>query len=250
MKKAIIIGATSGIGKAVASLLVKQGWTVAVTGRRYQNLLSLRYELGCDKVLPMQMDVTEESSVEVLDSIIEQMGAPDLFLYVSGIGRQNPELDIEVEVNTIKTNCEGMVRLVDHFINYVKGNGYYTKKNPAHVAVVTSVAGTKGMGAAPAYSATKKMQSTYLSALVQYSHMEKVPVKFSDIRPGFVATDILNPMKNYPMLITREKAAQYIVRGLKRKKRVIIFDWKFKAIVILWNLIPNFIWERLSIVKN
>ena len=143
-----------------------------------------------------------------------------------------------------------MVRLVVHFLNYVKGTASYNAKHKAHIAVISSVAGTKGMGSAPAYSATKSMQSTYLSALAQYVRMYDIPALFSDIRPGFVATEILNPEKHYPMLMTTAQATRHILQGLKRKRRVIIFDWRFRLIVFFWRLIPRCLWERLTFVKN
>ncbi len=122
--------------------------------------------------------------------------------------------------------------------------------SPIRIAVISSVAGTKGMGTAPAYSATKKMQNTYVSALSQLARMEKLPVVFSDIRPGFVSTEILNPEKHYPMAITAEKAADHICDGLKKVRRVIIFAWRFRLIVCLWKRIPDTLWERLTCVKN
>ena len=63
-----------------------------------------------------------EDSVDVLDTLIEQIGSPDLFFYVSGVGYQNPELNLDKEIRTVRTNCEGMVRMVDHFINYVRSH--------------------------------------------------------------------------------------------------------------------------------
>jgi short-subunit dehydrogenase len=79
--------------------------------------------------------------------------------------------------------------------------------------------------------------------------MEHIPAKFTDIRPGFVKTAILNPEKRYPMLISAERAAQHIYRALKRKRRVFIFDWRFKFVIAFWHLLPRFVWERLK-VKN
>ena len=149
----------------------------------------------------------------------------------------------------IQTNSEGMVRMVDHFFNYVRTHNY-NKSHKAHIAVITSVAGTNGMGASPAYSATKKMQSTYLTALSQLSRMDKVPVCFTDIRPGFVATDILNPNKHYPMLMSKEKATDHVMKALHKKKRVYTFDWRFRLVVGLWKMIPRFVWERLTWVQN
>lgn len=248
MKTAIIIGATSGIGKAVAIRLLDKGWTVGIAGRRVGALeeIASRYE----RAVPRQMDITAEDAVDALDALLESVGAPDLFLHVSGAGYQNPSLDEQKEMLMVRTNCEGMVRIVTRFINFVKRSGSYSTERKAQIGVVTSVAGTAGLGIAPAYSATKKMQSTYLSALSQLARMEKLPVLFSDIRPGFVATEFLNPGKKYPMMISTEDAASYILKGLKRKRRIIVFDWRFKCITFLWRLIPRPLWERLTFIKN
>ena len=248
MGKAIIIGATSGIGRAVAIRLLEKGWTVGISGRRSDALedIASRYK----RAVPQQMDITTPDAVTTLDSLLELVGPPDLFLHVSGVGYQNPALDEDRELLMVRTNCEGMVRIVTHFINYVKSSGEYSNERKAQIGVVTSVAGTAGLGVAPAYSATKKMQSTYLSALSQLVRMERLPVCLSDIRPGFVATEFLNPEKKYPMMITVDDAATHILKGLERKKRVIIFDWKFKCLTFIWKLIPRPIWERMTFIKN
>jgi short-subunit dehydrogenase len=250
MNRVIIIGATSGIGREVAISLAKRGVIVGIAGRRVEALKQIEDEFGSELIKSQYIDVTDNNSTAALDELIERVGTPDLLLYASGIGKQNPTLDEDIEINTVKTNCEGMVRIVDHFINYVKSNPYYNKKQRAHVAVISSVAGTDGMGSAPAYSATKKMQSTYLTALSQHCRMQNIAVRFSDIRPGFVETDILNPDKHYPMLMSRHKAARIIIRGLERRRRIIIFDWRFKLLVLFWRLIPRPIWERITIIKN
>lgn len=248
MGKAIIIGATSGIGRAVAIRLLEKGWTVGISGRRSDALedIASRYK----RAVPQQMDITTPDAVTTLDSLLELVGPPDLFLHVSGVGYQNPALDEDRELLMVRTNCEGMVRIVTHFINYVKSSGEYSNERKAQIGVVTSVAGTAGLGVAPAYSATKKMQSTYLSALSQLARMERLPVCLSDIRPGFVATEFLNPEKKYPMMITVDDAATHILKGLERKKRVIIFDWKYKCLTFIWKLIPRPIWERMTFIKN
>ena len=248
--KAIIIGATSGIGREVAIHLSRHGVVLGLAGRRTEKLEALREELGAERVRITELDVTRESATDALDRLISAMGAPDLLIYASGIGKQNPELDINIEANTVMTNAWGMVRIVDHFINYVKREPSYNEKRPAHIAVISSVAGTMGMGSAPAYSATKSMQSCYLTALAQHVRMEHIPAIFSDIRPGFVATEILNPDKRYPMLMSADKAARCILQGLRRRRRIIIFDWRFRLLVALWRMIPRWLWERMTIVRN
>ena len=250
MKTAIIIGATSGIGREVAIRLIGEGWKVGIAGRREDRLKEIQDQYGRESVSYAVIDVTSPDATQALDTLLAQTGAPDLFLHVSGVGRQNPKMDEEIEVKVMDTNCSGMVRMVSHFINYVKNNPAYNQNRKAHIAVVTSVAGTGGIGISAAYSASKKMQSTYLSALSQLARMEKLPVFFTDIRPGFVATDILDKSKNYPLVMPVEKAADYILRGLKRKRRIVIFDWRFRLLTALWRLIPRPVWERLTIIKT
>lgn len=249
MKKAVIIGATSGLGREVAARLVNEGWAVGISGRRTEALEAFRDEHAEGKVFISTMDVTHEDSVAALDALIGQMGAPDLFFYVSGVGNQNVTLDMDKEIRAVRTNCEGMVRLVSHFMNYVRNHkDHYVQK--AHVAVITSVAGVAPLGVAPAYSATKKMQSTYLSCMAQLSSMEHIPVCFTDIRPGFVATDILNPDIHYPLLMSKEKATDHIMKALRLRKRVYTFDWRFRILTLVMKMIPLCIWERLPWIRT
>lgn len=250
MQTAIIIGATSGIGRELAVRLAQAGWTVGVAGRREERLSSLAALFPKGTVHTHVLDITASDSTEALDDLLQKTGAPELFLHVSGVGKQNPQIDEAVEMQIIETNCTGMVRMVSHFMNYVKRNPAYHDGHKARIAVVTSVAGTAGIGISAAYSASKKMQSTYVSALSQLSRMEHIPVLFTDIRPGFVATDILGPEHHYPLIMSVEKAVEHILKGLRRGRRVITFDWKFRLVVGLWRLIPRALWERMTFIKT
>lgn len=104
------------------------------------------------------------------------------------------------------------------------------------------------MGVAPAYSATKRFQNTYIDALAQLSRMQRLNIRFTDIRPGFVATDLLRNGK-YPMLMRADKVALMLVRSLERKKRTVIIDRRYRLLVFFWRMIPRWLWERLPI-KN
>ena len=250
LRSVIVVGATSGIGRAVVEKLAKEGVRVGIAGRREERLAELQQHFGKELISYRVMDVTEESATVALDELIAEVGAPDALLYASGIGKQNPTLDEAMELRTVETNCAGMVRIVDHFINYVKREPAYNKKHKAHIAVITSVAGTMGMGPAPAYSATKSMQSAYLVALAQHARMQKLPITVGDIRPAFVATEILNPEKRYPMIMSAERAAKFVTRSLRRHKRITIFDWRYKLLVGFWRMIPRCIWERMTMVRN
>ncbi|MBR5541809.1 MAG: SDR family NAD(P)-dependent oxidoreductase [Bacteroides sp.] len=241
-KKVIIIGATSGIGREVALVYIAQGWTVGVAGRREAELESLR-TMAPEQVFTQVIDVTKDNASEHLQTLINKVGGMDLFLLSSGIGKQNYTLETEIELATAATNVEGFIRMTNAAYHYFEKQGH------GHLAVISSIAGTKGLGAAAAYSATKGFQHMYIDALDQLSRMQKLNINFTDIRPGFVATPLLKSPKRYPMLMQAPIVALDIVDALKRKKRVAIIDWRYRLLVGFWRLIPRWIWLRLPI-KN
>lgn len=238
-KRIVIIGATSGIGYEVAKIYCRLGWRVGVAGRRIERLEAFK-EQAPEQIEIQQIDVTEPEAVEKLHSLIDKLGGMDIFLLSTGIGSQNRTLNSEIELSTVNTNTLGFTRMVTAAYNYFKEEG------GGHLSVISSIAGTKGLGAAPAYSATKRFQNTYIDALAQLARMEKQPVRFTDIRPGFVKTDLLKNDK-YPLLMDPEQVAQKIVKALSQKKRRVIIDWRYAILVFFWKLIPSYIWERLSI---
>lgn len=239
MKRAIIIGATSGIGQEVTKLLIQQGWRIGIAGRREEALQQMQ-ATSPTQIEIEKLDVTKEDATVHLHQLIEKLGGMDLFFLSSGIGYQNRDLNQEVELNTARTNVEGFIRMTTTAFSYFKENG------GGHIAVISSIAGTKGLGVAPAYSATKRFQNTYIDALAQLSKMQHLNIQFTDIRPGFVATDLLKN-GNYPMLMQADRVAQQIIKDLSRKKRVAIIDRRYRILVFFWQMIPRWLWERLPI---
>ena len=241
-KRAVIMGATSGLGYEVARLLLSDGWKLGLAGRREENLRKLQSEFP-EQVCIKGIDVKDSNSDKALLALIDELGGMDMYFHSSGIGYQNARLDADIELNTLETNGTGFTRLVGTAFRYFK------EKGKGHIAVISSIAGTKGLGIAPAYSATKRFQNTYIDALEQLAGMQKLNIRFTDIRPGFVATSLLNDGKNYPMLMKTPYAAKLIVKALRRNKRVAIIDWKYSILVFFWKLIPRCIWKRMK-VKN
>lgn len=241
-KRAVIMGATSGLGYEVAQILLSDGWKLGLAGRREENLRKLQSEFP-DQVCIKTIDVKDSNSDKALLALIDELGGMDIYFHSSGIGYQNARLDADIELNTLETNGTGFTRLVGTAFRYFK------EKGKGHIAVISSIAGTKGLGIAPAYSATKRFQNTYIDALEQLAEMQKLNIRFTDIRPGFVATSLLNDGKNYPMLMKVPYAARLIVKALRRNKRVAIIDWKYSILVFFWKLIPRCIWKRMK-VKN
>lgn len=94
MKRAIIIGATSGIGKEVAQRLLSEGWQIGIAGRRQSALEDFR-QIAPEQIKIQSLDVTQEDSAGKLDALIHQLGGMDLFLLSSGIGFQNMDLNLK-----------------------------------------------------------------------------------------------------------------------------------------------------------
>jgi short-subunit dehydrogenase len=240
MKHAIIVGATSGIGKEVAKKLLSEGWRLGIAGRREKELQELQ-QLAPERISIQILDVNQEDAPERLQELISQTGGMDLYFHSSGIGFQNPDLQSDRELRMVETNATGFTRMLTAAFQYFK------QQNKGHLAVISSIAGTKGLGVAPAYSATKRFQSTYMDALAQLAHIQKLNIRFTDIRPGFVATAILKDGRKYPMLMNPERVANHIVRALNRRKRVAIIDKRYALLVFFWRLIPQWLWERIRI---
>ena len=226
MKKAIVVGASSGIGMEVARLLLKQGWKVGVAARRIDLLKTI------GDVETEQIDVTKPEATQQLQHLIERVGGMDLFFYASGIGKQNRELKENIELATVETNAVGFTRMIGEAYRYFaqQGHGHIAAISsiagtkglgPApsysathgHIAAISSIAGTKGLGPAPSYSATKALQNVYLQALEQQANARDLDICFTDIRPGFVDTALLNGNFKYPMMLKPEAVAQDIVEN-------------------------------------
>ena len=88
------------------------------------------------------------------------------------------------------------------------------------------------------------MQSQYLEALSQISHQGHHDIAITDILPGFVRTDFI-AQRNYPMVISPEKTARHIVKGILHRRRRIVIDWRYRLLITLWSTLPRCIWERL-----
>ena len=241
MKRAIVIGASSGIGREVAKLLISDGWTVGVAARREAML----NDLGA--VATACIDVTAEDATQRLQQLIQRVGGMDLFFYASGVGHQNRQLREDIELSTMQTNALGFTRMIGEAYRYFAARDGDEAKAWAQIAAITSIAGTKGLGPAPAYSATKAMQNVYLQALEQQAHQRGLRIRFTDIRPGFVDTALLKGDFHYPMMLRPEKVASDIVAAINAKAHIRVIDWRYRLLTAFWRRIPRFIWRRFRL---
>ena len=260
-KRAIVMGATSGIGQEVARLLAANGYEVGIAGRREERLVQMA-QATPGIVTHRQIDVTKEDAPTELYKLIEELGGMDLYFHSSGIGWENVALDADKELKTVETNGVGFVRMVSAAYNWFaeqradeakqRAEGYEQragdKERKARIACITSIARTRGLGAAPAYSATKRMQAHYLECLSQQARMRHLNIGITDIRPGFVATDLIAG-SHFPLQLKTEDVARTIVRAIERGSEVVTIDWRYRLLVAAWQLIPRWLWVRLTAIK-
>lgn len=237
-KKIIVMGASSGIGREVARLFLQRGFFVGLAARRSEPLKKLKKAFP-DQAEILQIDVTREDAPALLRELIRQLGGMDVYFHAAGVGDHNETLMPDIEMKTVDTNAVGFTRMVGEAYRY------FAEKGEGHIACITSIAGTKGLGPTPSYSATKAFQNVYLQALEQEAHTRHLAICFTDIRPGFVDTPLLS--KPYPMLMKPERVAKAIVRAILHRRHVLVIDWRWRILTALWQRMPRFLWRRIKI---
>ena len=237
--KVMIMGATSGLGKGVAELFAKDGHLVGIAGRRTDRLEEIAAQYP-DHIRYKTIDVNDPNALSLLKELIEEMEGVDLFLYSSGVGKTSSTPDMEIEDRTNEVNAVAFTKMAvylhDHFLKH--GHG--------HLAVISSIAGLRGLGPSPSYSASKGYQRIYLESLSQSAKKLGVPIRYSTIIPGFIATDFITDGK-YPMVLSPERAVKIIYRGLIRKKRKIYVDTKWRCVGAIMRLTPTWLWEKIKL---
>ena len=238
MGKAIIIGATSGIGKSLAEILLGEDYLVGVTGRR-ENLFQSIQTQELSSLVFRKMDVRDLSTIEsICNELVSQMGGLDLLIISAGIGEQNKNLNFDVENSVIKTNIQGFTCVADWALRYFKEQGY------GHLVNISSIAGIRGNGIAPSYNATKAYQINYLEGLRINVKEYGSSITVTDVRPGFVDTAMAKGQGLF-WVAPVQKAAEQIVEAIKQKKQVVYITKRWWLIGLLLRIIPFSILKRV-----
>ncbi|MCL1971871.1 MAG: SDR family NAD(P)-dependent oxidoreductase [Endomicrobia bacterium] len=238
MKKAIVLGATSGIGKGIAKKLADNGYIVGITGRRKELLEELKNEKP-DSFIAKQFDITDIKDTEAkLQELVKELGGLDLLFLSSGTGNINGRLIFEIEKETIDTNVTGFTFIADWVFRFFENQGF------GHFAAVTSVAGLRGDGTGPSYGATKAYQINYLESLKQKAVKSKKPIIVTDIRPGFVDTAMAKGEGLF-WVAPVEKAVKQIYKALLSKKQVAYITKRWVIIGFILKVMPKCIYNRM-----
>lgn len=238
MKKAIVIGATSGIGKSLARLLAGDGYLVGLTGRRSGLLSELKAENPASYLIK-PFDVTDTNIIAgKLQELTSGLGGLDLLVICSGTGDINELLDFETEKRTIDTNVSGFTCIADWAYSY------FEKQKYGHLAAISSIGGLRGSRQAPAYNASKAYQINYLEGLRQKAAKSPYPIYITDIRPGLVDTPMAKGEGQF-WVMPVEKAAGQIYKAIRQKKKTACVTKRWCLIAFILKRIPRWLYDRM-----
>ena len=238
MKKAIIIGASSGIGKGLAELLTENDYKVGITGRKTELLDELKKQ-NPDSFLTKTFDATNTYiSIEKLEELTLELGGLDLLILSSGTGELNETLDFDIERKVIDLNVTGFTNIIDWAFNY------FEKQKSGHIAAVTSAAGLRGSRQAPSYNATKSYQINYLEGLRQKSTKSKSSIYVTDIRPGLVDTNMAKGEGLF-WVMPVEKVTKQIFKAIKKRRKVVYVTKRWGFIGRFLKVLPRFIYDKM-----
>ena len=234
----IIIGATSGIGKALFENYVTKGNIVAIIGRRTNLLEQLKQDHPSNTIIA-KADVTNQSEIgKTIGSFQQELGQIDMAIVCSGVGEINPLLDYVIEKPTIETNVMGWTFVIDMLYNI------FERQKHGHLVAITSVGGLRGEPMSPAYSASKAYQINYMEALRKKSFKDNGKILVTDIRPGLVDTAMAKGDGLF-WVMPVEKVARQICTAIQKKKSRAYITKRWHILAIIIKYLPYWLYKRM-----
>jgi short-subunit dehydrogenase len=243
-KKAIIIGATSGMGRATAKLLAKK-YDVGLTGRRTELLDSLQNEIKTTSYIK-RIDVSEpEAAQEKLSELILEMGGLDLiFISISGYFdnlTNTAASDWKKHETTIDVDFKGFIAMADLAFEFFKTQGR------GHLIGISSISGMRGDANSPVYCAAKAGVSTYLDSLRNYSQQNNLKkIYITDIIPGWVDVErtTFSDQPGTYWVTSLEKAAHQIFDGIEKKEKRVYISKRQVLVAWMLRLLPDYLYNQ------
>jgi len=232
--KAIIIGASSGIGRELAKILAREGYEIGIVARRQDLLASLQKEIH-SPIFIKQADISHpEEAMAFVETLIQEMGGVDLAILSSGVGFLNPDLDWNKDKETIEVNVLGFCAMANVFMKHFLSQGQ------GHLVGISSIAALRGSGC---YSASKAFVSNYLEGLRHQMAKKQRSISITDIQPGFVATAMAKGVTFWVTPV--EQAAEMIVQAIQKKRTHAYISPRWRLVAWLLKSAPNFIYDRV-----
>ncbi len=238
---ALIVGASSGVGAALARRLAREGYALGLIARRIDRLEVLRTELSSPAFV-YQHDVLSTAEVPgVLDQVVHDLGGLDLFIYCAGLMfRNNPALySADQDRLVLQVNLVGAAAWINPVAQY------FQQRHQGHIVGIGSIAGERGRRGLPAYTASKAGLHTYLEGMRNRLWRDGVCV--TTVKLGQVDTDMLKNADRRRHPIAPDRAAELIWRAIERRKRVVYVPGWWALVGLAVRLMPSFLFRRLPI---
>jgi short-subunit dehydrogenase len=238
MQKIIIIGASSGIGLELAKMFAENGNHVGVTGRRCALLEKLAEEFPSE-IFAECFDVRGDQNILHVESLIKKINGLDLLIYNSGYGEVSQTLDWKIDKQTVETNVNGFIEIVNYVFNY------FAKQGHGQIAATSSIGSIRGNSWAPAYSASKAFMSIYMEGLHMKARKMKLDIAITDIQPGFVKTKMAKGNKQF-WVVPVPKAVNQIFNAIKNKKRRVYVSKRWGLIAWAMKWVPYWLYKKFG----
>jgi len=246
VKNVLLVGATDGIGLALAGLYLERGDRVALVGRDAEKVAGTGTELAAafpDRSLTaLVCDVRDPRQVaDAFDEALRRLGGLDLLVYCAGVIARGGSVEerLASAEQVLDTNVLGAI----HFLE--RGADYLEPRGEGRLAAIGSVAGVRGRKGDPIYGASKAALHAYLEGLRHRLHPSGVGV--TTVKPGFVRTRMLRDQtRHFPPAISAEDAARIIARGLDRGRDAFFVPgwWALVALALL--SLPTVLYKRIA----
>ena len=248
-RRAIVVGASSGVGAEIARQLAASGCAVALLGRREAELAAVAAQISADgrgSAITCSHDVREHERVPaLLEQLTTALGGLDLLVYAAGI----MNLPREGEYDAVRDRAELEVNLLGAMAWTAPVAALFESKRAGTIVAISSIAGERGRRTFPAYSTSKAGLTTWMEAL--RNRVSRYGVNVVTAKPGFMDTRILDQVEKKPkgaMLTTPERGAALILAAARRGGSPSVFVpgiwWPIAMIV---RHLPSFVFRRLNI---
>lgn len=244
-RRALVIGASEGIGAALARKLAKEGYLLALVSRQKDKLQAVCQELNRKETIAnfYLHDVTHYAEAPVLlQTIIADLGGLDTVVFLAGVNFPPGGIDkynFEHDKKMVEVNLIGAMAWLNPIAEL------FQQAKTGQIVGIGSVAGDRGRVGNPGYNASKAGLATYLEAL--RNRLTRHGVNVLTVKPGFVKTEMLKAAQGgTPFAIEPEKAADDIYKAMQKRKQMIYTPFFWRYIMFIIQHIPSFIFRKLS----
>ncbi|RQV92762.1 MAG: SDR family NAD(P)-dependent oxidoreductase [Calditrichaeota bacterium] len=235
-KNVFIVGATSGIGLAIAEIYLRRGAKIAGFGRNSDKLEQLE-EAYPDKFYGFRLDICDHNSIfETIPKAIEKVGPADILIVSSSINNRNSKFSWTIERQILDTNVLGYAAVLNFAV------GYFLKQNRGHLVGITSIAKYIS-NRNPSYSASKVFESNYLNGIRLL--LADTKINITEIIPGFVDTPLIENRDRVFWVTPVDKAARQIIRAIDKKKKKAFISKRWMLIRLIIPFIPFSVMKKI-----